>query len=61
MYYVYELIDPRNNMPFYIGKGKGRRAKTHLWPKPETRNVYIEKELILKYGNTKGWKLEVVE
>ena len=42
MYYVYQLVDPRNNQPFYIGKGKGRRAKTHLWEIPETRNVYKE-------------------
>jgi hypothetical protein len=38
VYYVYALIDPRNDTPFYIGKGKGRRAKTHLWEVPETRN-----------------------
>lgn len=30
MYYVYILIDPRNNQPFYVGKGKGHRAKSHL-------------------------------
>lgn len=45
MYYVYALIDPRNNMPFYIGKGKGRRAKTHLWEVPETRNQYKENKI----------------
>ena len=45
MYYVYELIDPRNNQPFYVGKGKGRRAKTHLWEIPETRNVYKENKI----------------
>lgn len=45
MYYVYALIDPRNNMPFYIGKGKGRRAKTHLWEIPETRNQYKENKI----------------
>lgn len=22
MYYVYSLIDPRNNKPFYVGNGK---------------------------------------
>lgn len=30
MYYVYGLIDPRNNMPFYIGKGKNNRCYDHL-------------------------------
>lgn len=45
MYYVYQLVDPRNNQPFYIGKGKGRRAKTHLWEIPETRNVYKENKI----------------
>ena len=30
MYYVYGLINPKTNLPFYIGKGKNNRAKTHL-------------------------------
>ena len=45
MYYVYALIDPRNEMPFYIGKGTGRRAKTHLWEVPETRNQHKENKI----------------
>jgi len=45
MYYVYQLVDPRNNKPFYIGKGKGRRATTHLWEIPETRNEYKENKI----------------
>ena len=28
--YVYQLIDPRNNKPFYIGEGKDTRALSHL-------------------------------
>lgn len=45
MYYIYELIDPRNNQPFYVGKGKGRRAQTHLWVVPETRNEHKENKI----------------
>jgi len=29
-YYVYILIDPRNNKIFYVGKGKGNRINQHL-------------------------------
>lgn len=30
MYYIYALLDPRNNLPFYIGKGKNGRKNDHL-------------------------------
>lgn len=29
MFYVYELIDPRDGAVFYVGKGKGRRMFYH--------------------------------
>ncbi len=29
MFYVYELIDPRNDLPFYVGKGSGNRLFEH--------------------------------
>jgi hypothetical protein len=28
-YYIYQLIDPRNSKPFYVGKGKGKRMYDH--------------------------------
>lgn len=30
-YYVYQLLDPRTNEPFYIGKGCGDRMYRHVW------------------------------
>jgi hypothetical protein len=30
MYYIYEYIDPRTNLPFYIGKGKDTRKYDHI-------------------------------
>jgi len=29
--YVYTLTDPRDGMPFYVGKGVGRRCHFHAW------------------------------
>lgn len=45
MYYVYQLIDPRDGQPFYIGKGKGRLARTHLWEITKTCNQYKENKI----------------
>lgn len=42
MYYVYVLIDPRNNKPFYVGKGKGDRVERHYynWSSIDKSNPY---------------------
>ena len=29
-FYVYKLVDPRTNQPFYVGKGSADRAWSHL-------------------------------
>lgn len=42
IYYVYLLIDPRVNQPFYVGKGKGDRVKQHYynWTVNKRHNVH---------------------
>lgn len=45
MYYVYQLIDPRNNKPFYIGKGSGNRAYQHLKFKDGNINPYKDRKI----------------
>ena len=35
-YYVYMLTDPRSDKPFYVGKGSGKRAVSHLKETKET-------------------------
>ena len=49
-YYVYVYTDPRNDKPFYVGKGKGNRAFDHLKDGSETDKVNRIKE-ILDSGN----------
>lgn len=39
-YYVYKLIDPRTNEPFYVGKGCGNRCNDHLSGKTFGENTY---------------------
>ena len=45
MYYVYQLVDPRTNLPFYIGKGQGNRAQTHLYDHSSSKNQYKENKI----------------
>ena len=42
-YYVYLLIDPRNNEPFYVGKGHGNRINEHLLGALETELDEVKK------------------
>ena len=46
-FYVYGLIDPRENTIFYIGKGKGKRMFQHLTEKEEV-NSNTEKLKIIQ-------------
>ena len=49
IYYVYAYIRKNNNTPYYIGKGKGKRAydKAHSVsvPKDQTKIVFLETNL----------------
>lgn len=44
-YYVYQLVDPRNNQPFYIGKGSGNRATQHSRFKDGNNNPYKDRKI----------------
>jgi uncharacterized protein len=58
--YVYVYIDPRNDKPFYIGKGTGNRLFSHIQDKSDTQKVALIAEIyasglepqieILRYG-----------
>lgn len=43
IYYVYELIDPRNDRTFYVGKGSGNRAYQHAKFKDGNNNPYKDR------------------
>lgn len=42
-YYVYQLVNPKTNMPFYVGKGSGNRAELHLKFRDKNNNYYKDK------------------
>lgn len=44
-YYVYLYVDPRNNQPFYLGKGSGNRAFSHMSDQGESPKVEYIKRL----------------
>ena len=68
-YYVYLYLDPRNDRPFYVGKGKGNRCFMHLKHQVRTAKTRVIQELgklglkprieILKYGLTENQALLV--
>ena len=54
MYYVYALIDPRNNKPFYIGKGKDNRAESHAKFQSGCNNIHkdnVIRKILKLYGS----------
>jgi len=57
IYYVYQLVDPRNNKPFYIGEGKGNRAWSHLSFNSGCNNPH--KDRIIRKIQSQGLEVEV--
>jgi len=61
MYYVYGLIDPRTNLPFYIGKGKGDRWKFHYLEKSLNEGYNDRKKAKIKKLKSLGYEVPIVE
>jgi|OM-RGC.v1.009905921 hypothetical protein len=57
MFYVYQYIDPRSNLPFYIGKGSGDRKFYHL---EETIKSTINKRKFFRIQSLKKLGLDPI-
>ncbi|MFD2552015.1 hypothetical protein ACFSQP_09320 [Bizionia sediminis] len=58
-YYVYLLLDPDTNLPFYVGKGKGNRVFNHI-ESAEKGHSGTEKLEIIQSFLLKGKKIKHV-
>ena len=59
MYYVYELIDPRINLPFYVGKGKGNRVYFHLSEQSRAKSDNFKKFDKIKKIRKEGYEPQI--
>ena len=56
-YYVYLLIDPRNDEVFYVGKGKGSRILAHLEGESDVGDDAPEKDKLIRDIKVAGYKV----
>jgi hypothetical protein len=59
MYYVYELIDPRVNLPFYVGKGKDNRVYFHLSEQSRVKSENVQKYNKIQKIRKQGYEPEI--
>lgn len=59
MYYVYELIDTRVNLPFYVGKGKNNRVYFHLSEKSRAKSDNERKYNKIQKMREEGYEPEI--
>lgn len=59
VYYVYALVDPRDDQPFYIGKGKDSRPEAHLYEWRITAGLGCNKAKLARIGDIYDLGLEV--
>ena len=59
-YYIYIYKDPENNQPFYVGKGKNKRAYQNY---TSSRNIWVYKKInrLIKKGSTMDDIIMIVE
>jgi hypothetical protein len=59
MYYVYELIDPRVDLPFYVGKGKDKRVYFHLSEQSRAKSENKKKFNKIQKIKKEGYEPEI--
>ena len=58
LYYVYCLVDPRNNQTFYIGKGKGNRIFAH---RQAALNMLRKSDLLEENETARTLKIKTIQ